>query len=1389
MPVPLSVLLIEDSDSDADLIRYQLEKAGFEITIERVETAEAMQSALVKQGWDIVISDYNLPNFSAPAALAILQKTHLDIPFIVASGTISEETALDLMRSGAADYLMKDRLARLGALVKRELNIAQVRRERQEAQAALQKSEEWSNLIYNTTSDFMFLLAVEPDHVYRCLTVNAAYLHSTGLSENQVVGKRLDEVIPPQNIQFSLGKYQEAISVGHPIQYEETFELSKGWVTVETTLTPVMDQNGQCTHLLGSSHEITERRRAEEALKESEANFRVFFETIDDIIVVATPKGNILYGNTTLERKLGYAPEELSNMHVLDLNPADKRQEAEAIFAAIFRGERTTCPLPLVTKNNVLVPVEMRAWFGKWNGIDCIFGVAKDLSSEQEAQQRFEQLFRNNPTLMVLSSIPERKFTDVNKAFIATLGYTQEEILGKTSAEIGLFVNPQEQGAIAAQLQACGRINGFELQLRRKDGAVLDGLFSGEIISSQGKEYFLTVIVDITERKLAEKNLLESERHFRSLFEQAAVGMAMTDARSGEFLKINQRFCEILGYTADEMKGVTFKTITHPDDVQISLEKMKLLLAGTIREFSMEKRYLRKDGSDVWVDLNVSSMWESDEPPTSYVTIVQDITERKRLETAFESRLIALTRPLDEPEDLDFDDLFDLKTIQRLQDEFAIATGVASIITHPDGTPITKPSNFCRLCSDIIRKTEKGRINCFKSDAEIGHFHPEGYIIQPCLSGGLWDAGAGISVGGRHIANWLIGQVRDESQSEAKILEYAHTIGADETLVVDAFLEVPAMSQLQFQRVAQVLFTMANQLSSIAYQNIQQARFITESRLSEEAIKASETRWRAVFENAGMGIVLVSQDGHLTQSNAAFQQMLGYSGSELINRTIADVTHPEDNKKDRQMFSNAVKTQGKFQIEKRYIRKDGQIIWGNLIVTVFGKESGHPGYSLGIIEDVTERKRTEEALRESELKLSSIIKKSRDAIGVSKLGVHVLANPAYVSMFGYDSEAEVLNKSVLDLIAPSQRTQILNKIRQRARGEPVSEFYITRGLRKDSSEFDMEVTVSTYELNAEFYTLVINRDITERRQIEESLRLSEEKFFTAFRISPDAINITCFKDGLYTEVNEGFCNLTGYTAEEVIGKSSIDLTIWVNPQDREKLVRELQEHGEMLNLEASFRAKNGQIKICLTSTRMIELNQEKYALSITRDITDRKQVEQALRESEERYQLIDEASQDLIYSYDRQSRFTHANASMCSVLGLKAEQIVGKTHEELGFSQELCNEWSRLHQQVYATNTTVIAETMTPIKEGNPQYFEVVLNPIHDESGAIIGIAGTTRDINARKIAEAKINEQIEELHRWHNATMGREDRILQLKKEVNRLLTETGKPPRYVSALEYPDA
>ena len=193
-------------------------------------------------------------------------------------------------------------------------------------------------------------------------------------------------------------------------------------------------------------------------------------------------------------------------------------------------------------------------------------------------------------------------------------------------------------------------------------------------------------------------------------------------------------------------------------------------------------------------------------------------------------------------------DLFSVEQLQRIQEAFAKATKVASIITLPNGVPVTAPSNFCRLCKDIIRQTEKGRANCFSSDAVIGQQNPDGPIIRTCLSGGIWDAGASISVNGKHIGNWLMGQVKNELIGEDKLLHYAGVIGADAEAFREALREVPIMSMEQFRDIANLGFVLASELSLEAFQNLQQTRHLAARKVIEAALRESSDRLKLLLE-------------------------------------------------------------------------------------------------------------------------------------------------------------------------------------------------------------------------------------------------------------------------------------------------------------------------------------------------------------------------------------------------------------------------------------------------------------------------------------------------------------------------------------------------------------
>ena len=345
-----------------------------------------------------------------------------------------------------------------------------------------------------------------------------------------------------------------------------------------------------------------------------------------------------------------------------------------------------------------------------------------------------------------------------------------------------------------------------------------------------GEPYIIIVLRDISERIQSEIKLKESEESIRTVFNSGFDAIFIHDD-SGNILEVNialEKLYKISKEEALKLNIKDFSSIENDlDDIPIIMHKA-IKNGGSVFEWRA-KRPLSGEIFDAEVALR-KIVWFGKE---ALLAIIRDISDRKKNEKALQEKINILTQPLDDVSGIHFEDLFDLKTVQEIQDAFAEATGVASIITRPDGVPITKPSSFCDLCSNI-RKTEKGFANCKHSDAIIGSQNIGKPIIQRCLSGGLWDGGASIEVGGKHIANWLIGQVRDESQTEENMRAYAREIGANEEDIIEAYRKVNSMSLEKFEKISKSLYLLANQLSISAYNNIQQARFIAERKQAEE---------------------------------------------------------------------------------------------------------------------------------------------------------------------------------------------------------------------------------------------------------------------------------------------------------------------------------------------------------------------------------------------------------------------------------------------------------------------------------------------------------------------------------------------------------------------------
>jgi len=305
MATTLRVLIVEDSESDAGLIIRDLERAGYAPIHERVQTAAEMKTALEKEGCNIIIADYSMPQFDAFAALKIAQESNSDIPFIVVSGAMGEDTAVAMMKAGAHDYVMKDKMARLIPAVQRELDDAEVRRKHKQAEQALRQSEQNYRSLVESSTDIIMRFDKENRHLFVNPSVKGVFF----LDPGDFIGKSHRE------LGFPAGEYlyweraiQKVFETGKPCNTEFQSKREKGYVTLDLRLFPELSEDGKIRTVLGVARDVTKERFTEAQLRHAQK-----------MEAIGTLAGGIAHDfNNLLQAILGYGEIILLNKNEND---------------------------------------------------------------------------------------------------------------------------------------------------------------------------------------------------------------------------------------------------------------------------------------------------------------------------------------------------------------------------------------------------------------------------------------------------------------------------------------------------------------------------------------------------------------------------------------------------------------------------------------------------------------------------------------------------------------------------------------------------------------------------------------------------------------------------------------------------------------------------------------------------------------------------------------------------------------------------------------------------------------------------------------------------------------------------------------------------------------
>lgn len=619
--------------------------------------------------------------------------------------------------------------------------------------------------------------------------------------------------------------------------------------------------------------------------------------------------------------------------------------------------------------------------------IKTIISLEKEIARREKAEaalRREKQLFTSGPVITFqLRNSPGWPVEYVSEN-ISQFGYTPQEILsGQIVFSDLIFKDDLERVAEEVERFGQNELSIFEQEYRivKKDGEVIWVNDFTRII--RDLEGIITnydgYLLDITEKKEAREGILKSQKMLHMVVNNIPQAIFWKDVE-GCFLGCNSVFASVLGYDEPgKLIGLSDFDLPIPrEEAEAYRIDDKQVLETRKAKLHLVESFHQADGKQIWIETSKAPLIDEAEHLFGVLGIFTDITQRKAMEEALEKRILALTRPLDDSKGLEFEDLFNIELIQQLQDEFAKATGVASVIIASDGTLITKPGNVRGFCPDIAKNTEFGRIlNHYtrQEPAEL-RVRMEG-ALRPCLNSGLWEAGASIAVGGKHLATWFIGLTRDESLTEADLTEFVREKCTDQRKFVEAFFEFPSMSAEQFGHIARVAVTLTKQLSNIAYQNVQQARYITDRRLAVEALYISREEINESRTMLSIALALARM-GHWEMDlktlrftfNDQFYELYATNaereGGYLMPAEVyaGEFFFPEDawilqHETEQTLLSKEENYQR--QLEHRIIRRDGEVRHIVVRYKLIRNSRGEPSKIIGANQDITDRKMVEES--------------------------------------------------------------------------------------------------------------------------------------------------------------------------------------------------------------------------------------------------------------------------------------------------------------------------------------------------------------------------------------------------------------------------------------------
>ncbi|MGD9611706.1 MAG: PAS domain S-box protein [Kiritimatiellia bacterium] len=968
-------------------------------------------------------------------------------------------------------------------------------------------------------------------------------------------------------------------------------------VWVITSAIPLLNPDGSLRGYRGSDTDISERKRAERSLRESEARFAQTARQSRAFVWEVDAEGRYMFVTPVVEDVLGYRPDEIAGrVHFYDLHPAESREAFKAAAFAVVRrhGEFRDFENPMVAKDGRAIWVSTNAFplLDKDGALLGYRGVDLDVTERKRAQDalreseaRVRAVQDNLPDGLVyqIDSGPDgqqRRFTFLSQGVERLHGVAAEDALQDPMAIYGQVLPDDLRGVAEQEAQAAAALTPLrvEVRVRLPSGEIRWRRFtSAPRRLPNGHLVWDGIEVDVTERKLAEDALRESEARFATAT-QASRSYVWEVAPDGLYTHVGDMVAEVLGYRPEDLVGrMHFYDLLPPEGREELKQACFEIMARRESSSGFENVNVAKDGRLVWVSSSARPLFNADGSYRGYQGIDTDVSARKQAEDALrESELRLRTLNDNLPGGL----------------VYQMDTGV-------DG--------------------RERRLLAVSKGVERMH----GVTVEEALS---------------HQKTFYL-QIVPEDQARVAELE-ARAIATLTPFRAEVRCRMPT-GEIRWIYVSSAPHRLPN--GHVVWDGIELD--VTERKLAEEALRQSEAKYRYLHETMRDAFASADMKGRIQDFNPAFRELLGYSDEELRKLDYRKITPRKWHAAEARILREQVLPRGYSDVyEKEYVRQDGSVVPIELRTILIRDESGQATGMWASIRDVSERKRAEEALRRSESKYRLLFENMLDAYAAMDLrGRLIDCNPAFEKLVGYTRE-ELLRLHLAD-VTPREWMAVEKKAIAQMRRRGYSKRFEKEYVRRDGSRVPVELQGSLLRDDrgrpAGFWAII--RDVADRKRAADALRQahdelerrvrertaeletsrealaqSEEQFRQMAENVQDAFWLIDARTLQALYVSPAFKRIWNWPVEN-------DVVRWfahIHPEDRDRIVRAFQS-GMKTGIPGTVTYRlvwpDGSIRWIESSGSMIRdaRGRPVRAAGLHRDVTERRRMEAEILQAAE----------------------------------------------------------------------------------------------------------------------------------------------------------------------------